>query len=202
MRAEDRRTQILDVTQQIASREGFHAATLKRVATESGVSRTVIYQQFGDLAGLFVALIDRETQRAAEHFADVLAAALRTPAPQLSLGGIFMGVLHAVDAHPETWRLFLFPPEGAPPELHQRMLASEERVRAQLASALLGIDPAMPDPEYSARVLQAAGRELLQLRLSDPTNATDDRLLALAERLDHAVRSSSRVPTYEKAPTD
>ena len=56
MRASDRREQILDITHAIVDAEGFHAATINRIATEAGVTRTVIYQQFGDLSRLFVAL--------------------------------------------------------------------------------------------------------------------------------------------------
>ncbi len=44
----------------------------------------------------------------------------------------------------------------------------------------------------SARVLQAAGRELLQLRLTDPEAATHERLLALARRLNSELQQRIR----------
>ncbi|HLS75843.1 MAG TPA: hypothetical protein VK083_03490 [Nocardia sp.] len=49
---------------------------------------------------------------------------------------------------------------------------------------LLRINPGVDDPDYTARVLQAAGRELLQLRLTEPESATHERLRALVRRLD------------------
>src|SRR5881227_2261995 len=64
MRASDRREQILDIAHAIVDAEGFHAATINRIAAEAGVTRTVIYQQFGDLSSLFIALLDREADRA------------------------------------------------------------------------------------------------------------------------------------------
>lgn len=68
MTGEARREQILDVTHAIVDVEGFHAATPNRVAEQAGVNRSLIYQQFGSPAGLFVALIDREAGRAAAQF--------------------------------------------------------------------------------------------------------------------------------------
>ena len=71
MSAEDRRDQILDVTKRIVEHDGFLAVNMKRLADEAGITRTLIYQQFGDLTGVLVALIERE-------FAKELAVYLRS----------------------------------------------------------------------------------------------------------------------------
>lgn len=187
MSAEDRHEQILDITHAIVDAEGFHAATLNRIAAEAGVSRTVLYQQFGDLPGLFVALVDREACRAGEQFAEAVA---QRPEPEDDDGAFthaFAGVLRAADAHPATWRLFLFPPQGAPPELHERLATAQRLVRGYFMDVLRGINPDIPDPEYTARILNAAGDELLRLRLTDPEAATHERLLAHVRRLTPAL---------------
>lgn len=181
MNAESRRGQILDVTHAIVDAEGFHAATPNRIAREAGISRSLIYQQFGDLAGLFVALIDRESARAAAQFAAATATPVEAGADILV--DIFDAVLGAVDMRPATWRLFLFPPQGAPPELHERLAQAQDTVRRYLVGALLRLYPDTADPDYVARVMHAAGRELLQLRLADPQAATRDRILALLRSL-------------------
>ena len=183
MRAEDRQEQILDITHAIVDAEGFHAATLNRIAAEAGVTRTVLYQQFGDLPGLFVALVDREAERAGMGFA---AAVAENPEPAEDEGAFehaFAGVLRAVDANPATWRLFLFPPQGAPPQLHARLTEAQAFVREYFKNVLLAINPELPDPEYTARILNAAGDELLRLRLTEPERATHERLLAHVRRL-------------------
>lgn len=183
MRAEDRQEQILDITHAIVDAEGFHAATLNRIATEAGVTRTVLYQQFGDLPGLFVALVDREAARAGAGFAEAIA---ENPEPREDEGAFehaFAGVLRAADAHPATWRLFLFPPQGAPPQLHERLAQAQGFVRDYFKQVLLSINPDLPDPEYTARILNAAGDELLRLRLAEPDEATHERLLAQVRRL-------------------
>ncbi|HEU4360957.1 MAG TPA: TetR/AcrR family transcriptional regulator [Mycobacterium sp.] len=189
MTGEARREQILDVTHAIVDVEGFHAATPNRVALAAGVNRSLIYQQFGSPAGLFVALIDREAGRAAAQFA---AAITGTENPEADgfLARVFDGVLRAADAHSATWRLFLFPPQGAPPELHERLARAEATVCAFLTRELLRGLPGLPDPDYTARIVLAVGRELLQLRLSDPAEATPERLRALLGSL--ALNSESR----------
>lgn len=124
MTAEGRRRQILDVAHAIVDAEGFHAATPNRIAETAGINRSLIYQLFGDPAGLFVALIDREAARAGAQFAEAISG-LDAVAVDQSLMVAFDGVLAAVDAHPATWRLFLFLPQGAPPELYARLAQSQ-----------------------------------------------------------------------------
>jgi AcrR family transcriptional regulator len=192
MTAEDRREQILDVTHAIVDTEGFHTATLGRIATEAGITRTVLYQQFGDLPGLFVALVDREAERAAAQFASAVAASGEPDEEDGTFGDAFAGFLRAVDAHPATWRLFLFPPQGAPPELHERLAHAEAVVRQYIADVLLEINPRISDPELTARILHVAGRELLRLRLTDPDAASHDRLLAHVRRLTPALLRQAR----------
>ena len=182
MTAEGRREQILDVTHAIVDAEGFHAATPNRIAEEAGINRSLIYQKFGDLPGLFVELIDREAARAGEQFAAAIAG-LDSAAEDQTLVLAFDGVLAAVDAHPATWRLFLFPPQGAPPRLYARLAQSQAVVIEFFVHELLRRDPSLHEPEYTARILHAAGRELLQLHLSDPQDASAERLRTFVRRL-------------------
>lgn len=188
MSAEGRREQILDVTLAIIDAEGVYAATPNRIAEEAGVSRPVLYQQFGDLSALFVELVDREAKRAAAQFADAVAR-LDGSAEPGPFGHVFEGTLSAIDSHPATWRLFLLPPQGAPIELHDRLASAQAVVRRFLEQELRRHFPSLPEPEYTARMVQAAGRELLQLHLVDPDNATSERLRRMIQSLREWVRS-------------
>jgi hypothetical protein len=67
--------------------------------------------------------------------------------------------------------------------LHERLAAAQALVRAYIANVLLTINPDLPDPDYSARILNAAGDELIRLRLANPEEATTERLLAHVWRL-------------------
>lgn len=182
MTAEERREQILDVTHRIVDAEGFPAATPARIAAEAGVHRTLLYQQFGDLPGVFVALIERERRRAGAMFAAAVAESEGEGPERLS--SVLAGIVRSLDAAPATWRLFLVPPEGAPPEYHDQLRAAQDVVRDYLVRSLhrLGSE-VVADPELSARALQASGRELLQYRLTAPDELSADRLLGFTRRL-------------------
>jgi AcrR family transcriptional regulator len=188
MTAEGRREQLLDVTHAIVDAEGFHAATPNRIAKAAGINRSLLYQLFGDPAGLFVALIDREAARAGAQFAAAISG-LDAVAEDQSFVVAFDGVLAAVDAQPATWRLFMFPPQGAPPELYARLAQSEAVVIQFFIRELLRINPDVHDPEYTARILHASGRELLRLHLSDPQTATVERLRTFVRRAGSDVMS-------------
>lgn len=189
-----RRAQILDITCRIVVEQGYHAVTLDRVAEECGVTRTVIYQQFESLPGLLVALIDREVDRA---FAGFRRAATRPVAVgEDPFTSALAGVLDAVDEAPATWRMFMLPAEGGPPELHQRLA----QARALTRSYLHKITGHHADPELSVRVLHAVADELVRLRLTDPDNHPVDRLLAQARRIAGATLSHDRTSTVDPAP--
>jgi AcrR family transcriptional regulator len=193
MTAEGRREQILDVTHAIVDAEGFHAATPNRIAEQAGINRSLIYQKFGDVAGLFVELIDREAARAGAQFAEAISGLdSRSNKAADAFVFAFDGVLAAVDAHPATWRLFLFPPQGAPPELYARLAQSEAVVREFFVRELLRVNPELHDPEYTARILHASGRELLQLHLSDPQTATVERLRTFVRRFGSELVATKR----------
>ncbi|GEE00319.1 hypothetical protein nbrc107696_07650 [Gordonia spumicola] len=177
MSAAQRREQILDVTRAIVLDEGFHEVTPGRIASQAGVDRSLVYQQFGDLAGLFVALIDREIAIAGAGFAAAVAAVAHHP-ERSAFDTVFDGVLASIDADPSAWRLFLSPPQGAPPELHARLADSSALVRKFLQDELVRANPDLADPELTAIALHAAGSELLHRHVLDPTGVSADRLRA------------------------
>ena len=186
MSVEDRREQILDVTRDLADAEGFYAVTLDRVAGACGITRTVIYQQFGNLSDLLLAMVDREYDRAAESFAQASARASGRGGSRYAAG--VAGVLEAVDASPATWRMLLMPSQGGPPELYDRLDQARELTRAHFAQALAREGTGMsakanPDMEMAVHMLLAVSEELVHLRLTDPEAYTTERLIAQAEWL-------------------
>jgi hypothetical protein len=59
---------------------------------------------------------------------------------------------------------------------------SQDGVRLYLTQQLLRLFPELPDPDYTARIIFATGRELLYLRLTDP-EATNERLRSVVRHL-------------------
>jgi AcrR family transcriptional regulator len=186
MSAGERREQILDATKQLARERGFHRVTIDAVARAAGITRPVVYGHFGDLSGLLNALVDREGERAAEQLAALLPTDLRSGDPRQILVGALRAFLEAVNADPTTWRLVLMPAEGTPDVLRERFVRERAAVTAQLAAAVgptfsLGPSGASPDPELTARVMQALAEELARLSLEDPERYPVDRLVEYAD---------------------
>jgi AcrR family transcriptional regulator len=85
LKPSERRAQLIDVAKEVILKEGMHAATMKRIAAQAGVSETQAYNYFGSQEKLFGALAMSETAkiRAAQiadvsqfkdHYAQVIAS--------------------------------------------------------------------------------------------------------------------------------
>ena len=75
----DRHAQLLDVARDLIREEGTDRLTLARLATTAGVSKPVVYDHFGDRAGVLTELY----REFATRQQDALTAALRTATPDL-----------------------------------------------------------------------------------------------------------------------
>jgi AcrR family transcriptional regulator len=181
--AHERREQLLDVTKEIVAEHGFHGVSIEAVARRAGISRPIVYEHFGDLAGLLEALVARESARALAQLAEVLPTDLAggDPAEQLLAG--LRGYLQAVRSDPVTWRLVLMPQEGTPKMLHDHITRGRTAVVNQLAAAMgttSGPGRESPDPELTAWMLSAFADEAARLLLTDPERYPVDRILAHA----------------------
>ena len=177
MSAGARRAQLLDVTRDIAAADGFGAITIDRVARQSGVTRTLVYHQFGDLHGVITALIERESATAA---AGILSVDRRVSKDaQEEADRLCRGVLDYLHAAPTSWRLILNPPADGPPDLQDRIERGRSyarRIAARHVSRLAGrpVDPDGP----TMRVLLAANEEMARLHLGEPSRFPDEVVLS------------------------
>ena len=183
MQARERREQLLDATKAIVARRGFHAISIEAVAREAGITRPIVYGHFHDLPGLLEALVERETARALAQLVTVLPGDLGAGDARATLLAALRGYLEAVRDDPETWRLVLMPPEGAPPILHDHIARGRTAVVEHLARSVspgLGPGRASPDPELFARTLSAISDEGARLLLTDPERYPVERIVAFA----------------------
>ena len=182
--AAQRRAQLLDVTKAMVAERGFHAVSIEAVAREAGVSRPIVYGHFDDLPGLLEALVLRESARALDQLEAVLPGDLTAGDPRALLLAGLRGYLEAVRDDPDTWRLVLMPPEGAPALLRDLLGRGRAAVVEHLADAArpgLGTGGPSPDPEMTARTLSAVADDAARLLLTDPRRYPVERLLAHAE---------------------
>ena len=120
MSGEQRRGQLLDVTAALIAGGGFSAVSIRSVAAAAGISRPIVYEHFGDLPGLLKALVSREMTFALAQVSDSALAELDQGDPVELMIESLRTYLTAVARHPDTWRLVLMPPEGAPEILRRR----------------------------------------------------------------------------------
>lgn len=183
---EVRRRQLLDAALEVLNASGFGAVTVEAVAARAGVTRPVVYDMFGDLDGLMLALLEREEQRALTPLLEILG---QDPGQEveaedflLDAVGAFLG---AVRSSPRTWRLLLMPPPGSSVELRERIMRSR-RLLAERISELLdwGIaqrgGPLGLDHPLLARLIVAAGEDAARLTLAHPRRFPPRRLVATA----------------------
>lgn len=180
MTAVERREQLLDVTKALVGERGFHGVSIEAVAKKAGISRPIVYGHFADLRGLFEALVEREGARALAQLDHVLPTDLASGDPRELLFLSLRSYLEAVLGDPDTWRLVLMPPEGAPETLHARIAEGRDAVVAQLAGAVGGgFAPGRgpPDPELTARMLSTMADDAARMVLADPERYPLERIL-------------------------
>jgi AcrR family transcriptional regulator len=171
MSGAERRAQLLDIARDIVADGGYPELTIERVASRSGVTRPVVYQQFTDLAGLTTALLDRES-------AIAFAGMGTVDQPDLDPEQLGRGILDYLQAAPTSWRIILRPPDGVPPQVRERVelgRAYARKVGARQLSRAAGVDI---DPDgTTVRILLSAMEELARLHLEDPQGHPDEEVL-------------------------
>ncbi len=171
--AAERREQLLDAALDLALARGFHAVSVDGVARACGVTRPVVYGLFADRGALLTGLLDRAEERALARLATVLPA---LPADDVDPDDLLVAgleaYLQAVVDDPRTWRVVLLPPEGAPPEMAERVGAQRALVLAQLQALSAWGLPRRGGPdldaELFARSVVALAEAAARLLLDEP----------------------------------
>lgn len=193
--ADQRREQLLAAAQQIAHERGFHAVSIDGVARACGVTRPVVYGAFADRTALLTGLLDRAEQRVVAQLAQVFPP---VPGPDddvdpdvLLVDGI-TAYLTAITDDPDTWRVILVPPEGAPPELSERVTAQRRlqlrALRGLLEWGLARRGGPSVDPDLFARAVFTLAEGAGRLLLEHPERWTVDQLAGFARTVLAALR--------------
>lgn len=155
---EERREQILDANLRVIVREGWAGATMERVAAEAEIAKSVLYSLFASQAGLQVALMRREQERA---FAVAAAAIPAAPIQGDPIAALQRGLeiyLEGVETHPDTWRLVLIPASGTPASVRKAIEEGRERWRRELEPAIAELLERFGLTSLDAELLAHLGR--------------------------------------------
>src|SRR5579875_1667097 len=71
----DRRTQLLDVADELFSARGIQATSMEDIAEQAGVTKPVVYDHFGSKDGLLAAIITRAGNQLAETVLEAVSSA-------------------------------------------------------------------------------------------------------------------------------
>lgn len=177
---EERREQLLDAALALIAEHGYGGASMEAVAREADISKTVVYDAFGDRHGLLKALLEREQERVLT----AIAAAMPTPPlsgdPAELLTAGFTRVLEAVRDDPDTWRLILLPADGTPPAVRAEVDRHRSRILRQLEPMVawgaerLGLGHL--DHELAAEAILALVESGARLTLTQPERYPPERL--------------------------
>ena len=185
---EERQRQLLDAALDVLASEGFDAVTVEAVARRAGVTRPVVYDQFGDLDGLLVALVDREENVALGALLAIVGDEPGDADPDELLVDGVRAFLRAVREEPRTWRVVLMPPDGGSPDLRARVGRSRRLITGRVAELLAwGVErrggPSGFDAGLWGRLVVAGGEDAARLVVADPRRYSPERLADAAASL-------------------
>ena len=112
--------------------EGWGAMTMDRVAADAGIAKSVIYAIFESQAGLQEKLMQRAQDRAFSLSAEALSATATAGDLASAITAGLTTFVRGVAEQPDTWRLALFPSEGAPESVRDAIRDGRERWRKAL----------------------------------------------------------------------
>jgi AcrR family transcriptional regulator len=176
-----RREQILDAALRLVIDHGFAAISMEGVARAVGVAKTVVYEAFANTDELLRALLHREDRLIIAEVAELVPAEPGDADPERILVDGMIGMLRAVRRRPDSWRLFLLPPDGTPPALRRGVARRRQELLRQLRPLVEWAAVRRPalarlDPELAARLILGLGEEAARLTLERPRQFTPERV--------------------------
>jgi len=127
---------ILEAAAQIFSELGYAAGTTNRIAERAGVSVGSFYQYFPNKDAVLVALVERHVAAGTRSVESLLDAAAAAPGDLESLLRAFVSEMVALHSQEPDLHRVLFEEAPHPPELHECVLQTEERLAHSWLSIL------------------------------------------------------------------
>ncbi|HVE73515.1 MAG TPA: TetR/AcrR family transcriptional regulator [Mycobacteriales bacterium] len=110
------RASLLDAADRVVQREG-PAASMASIAAEAGITKPILYRQFGDKDGLYAALAERHTSA----LLDTLRAALASGRnPRDRVARTVDAYLAVIEADPQVYRFLMHATEAASAQVQVR----------------------------------------------------------------------------------
>ncbi len=145
---------ILEAAAQIFSELGYAAGTTNRIAERAGVSVGSFYQYFPNKDAVLVALVERHVAAGTRSVESLLDAAAVAPDDLESLLRAFVSAMVALHSQEPDLHRVLFEEAPHPPELHECVLQTEERLAHSWLSILQQLgDARVRDADTAAHLI-------------------------------------------------
>jgi AcrR family transcriptional regulator len=153
MPREQREREVLTVAAREFGRAGFAAASLARVAEQSGISKAMVLSYFRSKEELFAACVEEAGRNLAEHIEPVLA---RSEPAAVMAQGTLSAIFTALRERPHDWNLLV---DRSVPEGPARDAARAARGRiAEQAGRGVGLATGLSAPLEGAEDLELLTR--------------------------------------------
>ena len=166
-----RRAEILKAAERIFLAEGYHGATIRKIADEVGVSSTALYMHFSDKDEILLEICDSAIGRLLEAN-EVIAARVIDPVSRVKL--MAESYVRFALTNPNTYQLvFCSPMQGISADKQAATSALGERCFDRFLGVVREIAAAgrlrTGTPESAAQVMWASCHGLVALLISRPT---------------------------------
>ncbi len=165
-----RRGEILHAAERIFVREGYHGATIRKIADEVGVSSTALYMHFRDKSEILIEICE-------EAFAQLIAQndqiAAKPSDPVLRVREMLDAYMQFGLDNPNAYQLvFATPPGALSDEKLEAMNALGRRCYEPFRAAVAAIGETRklrcPDADVAAQTFWAGAHGLVSLQLTQP----------------------------------
>lgn len=178
--SEQKRTRILDATEEIMLKDGYAAVSSRSVATAVGIQAPLVHYYFPTLDDVFVALLQRRAGRNVER----MAAALLSPSPLRAWWEL------AADRRGTALFVELLAAANHRPALKAEVGAIARDVRRMQLDVLdrilpeYGIDPELFPPPLVAAAMQGLAFSAVQDSVAGYDTAADEAIEAMSRLVD------------------
>jgi AcrR family transcriptional regulator len=179
-----RRDEILHAAERIFVREGYHGATIRKIADEVGLSSTALYMHFRDKSEILVEICETAFAQLIAQNEEIGAMPLEPAAKMRRMLGAYMqfGL-----SNPNAYQLvFASPPGALTADKLEAMNALGMRCFERFADSVRAVAEAgrlRGEVAIAAQVSWAAGHGMVSLLLTQPQFQWSDTPENLKERL-------------------
>ena len=183
-----RRVEILEAAERIFLAEGYHGATIRKIADEVGVSSTALYMHFRDKDQILLEICDGAIGRLLAY-TEQIAGQPVDPVSRVRM--MAEGYVGFALANPNAYQLvFCSPMQAIAPDKQAATMALGERCFGRFLDVVMEIAAEgrlrTGTPESAAQVMWTACHGVVSLLISRPTfpwEAPDDLQRVLVEGL-------------------